>query len=198
MLLSLRVWTKSGRHHGLSGQEQPDGKHYPHLHVRQWRFGGPYPRRTTACQNYPLNSGKGSAYEGGIREPMIVRWPGIVAPQTQCDHYLMIEDFFPTILEMAGVDNYTTVQQRDGISFMPLLTGKGKMKDRDIYWHYPIAGVLPARASEPLAPSVRASGSWCIISVTVDGNFSTSPPTSVKNMIWPERSLKLSKSCHGN
>lgn len=149
-------------------------------------------------QNYPLNSGKGSAYEGGIREPMIVRWPGIVAPQTQCDHYLMIEDFFPTILEMAGVDNYTTVQQRDGISFMPLLTGKGKMKDRDIYWHYPIAGVLPARASEPLAPSVRASGSWCIISVTVDGNFSTSPPTSVKNMIWPERSLKLSKSCHGN
>ena len=49
----------------------------------------------------------------------------------------MIEDFYPTILEIAGVQKYTTVQQRDGISFMPLLTGKGKVKDRDIYWHYP-------------------------------------------------------------
>lgn len=88
-------------------------------------------------QNYPLNSGKGSAYEGGVREPMIVRWPGVVTPGSKCGHYLMIEDFFPTILEMAGIDNYTTVQQRDGISFMPLLTGKGEMKNRDIYWHYP-------------------------------------------------------------
>ena len=112
-------------------------------------------------QNYPLNSGKGSAYEGGIREPMIVRWPGIVAPQTQCDHYLMIEDFFPTILEMAGVDNYTTVQQRDGISFMPLLTGKGKMKDRDIYWHYP-------NSWGPSGPGIGAtcsirSGEWKLV-----------------------------------
>lgn len=88
-------------------------------------------------QNYPLNSGKGSAYEGGVREPMIVRWPGIVAAETKCDHYLMIEDFFPTILEIAGVEHYNTVQKRDGISFLPLLTGKGKMPSRDIYWHYP-------------------------------------------------------------
>lgn len=118
-------------------------------------------------QNYPLNSGKGSAYEGGIREPMIVRWPGIVAPQTQCDHYLMIEDFFPTILEMAGVDNYTTVQQRDGISFMPLLTGKGKMKDRDIYWHYP-------NSWGPSGPGIGAtcsirSGEWKLVYYFGDG-----------------------------
>ena len=46
-------------------------------------------------QNYPLNSGKGSAYEGGVREPMIVRWPGVVAAETKCDHYLMIERFLP-------------------------------------------------------------------------------------------------------
>ena len=48
-------------------------------------------------QNYPLNSGKGSAYEGGVREPMIVRWPGVVAAETKCDHYLMIEDFLPPL-----------------------------------------------------------------------------------------------------
>ncbi len=44
-------------------------------------------------QNAPLNSGKGSAYEGGIREPMIVKWPGEVSPGTKCDDYLIIEDF---------------------------------------------------------------------------------------------------------
>ena len=54
-------------------------------------------------QNYPLNSGKGSTYEGGIREPMIVSWPGVVAPGSKCNNYLLIEDFYPTILEMAGV-----------------------------------------------------------------------------------------------
>lgn len=112
-------------------------------------------------QNFPLNSGKGSAYEGGIREPMIVRWPGVITPNTKSDHYLMIEDFFPTILEMAGVDNYKTVQQRDGISFMPLLTGKGRMKSRDIYWHYP-------NSWGPSGPGIGAtcsirSGNWKLI-----------------------------------
>ena len=110
---------------------------------------------------------KFGAWEGGHRIPMIVRWPGIVAPQTQCDHYLMIEDFFPTILEMAGVDNYTTVQQRDGISFMPLLTGKGKMKDRDIYWHYP-------NSWGPSGPGIGAtcsirSGEWKLVYYFGDG-----------------------------
>lgn len=89
-------------------------------------------------QNYPLNSGKGSLYEGGIREPMIVKWPGVVSPGTRCDKYLMIEDFYPTILEMAGVQNYRTVQPLDGISFMPLLKGTGDpSKGRAIVWNFP-------------------------------------------------------------
>lgn len=112
-------------------------------------------------QNFPLNSGKGSAYEGGVREPMIVRWPGVVAPQTKCDHYLMIEDFYPTILEIAGVDNYKTVQQRDGISFLPLLTDQGKVENRDIYWHYP-------HSWGPSGPGIGAtcsirSGDWKLV-----------------------------------
>ena len=76
-------------------------------------------------QNYPLNSGKGSTYEGGIREPMIISWPGVVAPGSKCNNYLLIEDFYPTILEMAGVKNYQTVQPIDGISFIPLLKQTG-------------------------------------------------------------------------
>lgn len=89
-------------------------------------------------QNYPLNSGKGSAYEGGIREPMIVRWPGVVKPGTKCDKYLIIEDFYPSILEMAQVGKYKTVQPIDGISFLPLLKGTGDpSKGRALYWNCP-------------------------------------------------------------
>lgn len=88
--------------------------------------------------NWPLNSGKGSAHEGGIREPMLVRWPGKVRPGSVCDDYLIIEDFFPSILEMAGVANYHTVQHVDGVSFVPLLLGQDPSdKDRELYWHFP-------------------------------------------------------------
>lgn len=88
--------------------------------------------------NYPLNSGKGSAYEGGIRVPMIVKWPGKVQSNSVCNDYLTIEDFFPTILEMAGVKSYETVQQVDGMSFLPMLFQTGTTaKDRDLFWHFP-------------------------------------------------------------
>lgn len=97
-----------------------------------WRDGMPH------TQNAPLNSGKGSAYEGGVREPMIVKWPGVTAAGTACDKPLIIEDFFPSILEMAGVKNYKTVQTVDGVSFVPLLNGSGDpSKGRKLYWNFP-------------------------------------------------------------
>ena len=89
-------------------------------------------------QNAPLNSGKGSAYEGGIREPMIVKWTGVVKPNTQSNDYLIIEDFFPTILDMAQVTFRETKQTIDGVSFMPILSGKKNThKNRSLYWHFP-------------------------------------------------------------
>lgn len=89
-------------------------------------------------QNAPLNCGKGSAYEGGIREPMIVKWTNTVKPQTKCNDYLIIEDFFPTILEMAQIKNYNTKQPIDGVSFVPMLRGKKEInKNRSLYWHFP-------------------------------------------------------------
>lgn len=97
-----------------------------------WRDG------TLHTQNDPLNSGKGSAYEGGIREPMIVSWPGKVAPGSRCDKPLIIEDYFPSILEMAGIDQYETVQTIDGISFVPLLTRSGDSSEgRSFFWNFP-------------------------------------------------------------
>lgn len=97
-----------------------------------WRDGVPH------TQNAPLNSGKGSAYEGGIREPMLVKWPGVVKPGVVCDKPLIIEDFYPTILEMAGVTGYKTVQHIDGVSFVPMLKETGDtFKGRKLFWHYP-------------------------------------------------------------
>lgn len=98
----------------------------------EWRDGEVH------TQNAPLRSGKGSLYEGGIREPMIVSWPGVVNPDTRCDKYLMIEDFYPTLLEMAGVKDYKTVAPLDGVSFMPLLKGTGDpSKGRALVWNFP-------------------------------------------------------------
>ncbi|MGV8138888.1 MAG: sulfatase [Mangrovibacterium sp.] len=87
--------------------------------------------------NKPLNSGKGSAYEGGIREPMIVKWPGVVKGGTRNDDPVIIEDFFPTILEMAGVSEWTSKQVVDGVSFVQALKQEGNITGRDLFWHYP-------------------------------------------------------------
>lgn len=89
-------------------------------------------------QNAPLNSGKGSAYEGGIRVPMIVKWPGVTAPGSRCDEYMIIEDFFPTILDIAQVEERETKQPIDGVSFIPKLRGEEtNYKERALVWHYP-------------------------------------------------------------
>ena len=98
----------------------------------------PYWHTPLYVQNAPLSSGKGSAHEGGIREPMMVYWPGVTQPQTECDKYVIIEDFFPTILGMAKIKRYHTVQRVDGISFIPLLTGKkDTSKNRALFWNFP-------------------------------------------------------------
>ncbi len=97
-----------------------------------WRDGEPF------TQNAPLNSGKGSLYEGGIREPMIVKWPGVTEPSSVCDSYLMIEDFGPSILEMAGLSMPESHSGVDGISFVPLLNGTGDpSKGRALFWNFP-------------------------------------------------------------
>lgn len=89
--------------------------------------------------NLPLSSGKGSAYEGGIREPMIVCWPGVTRANSTSDTRVIIEDFFPTILEMAGIRKPSVVQTVDGKSFVPLLKGKNPriFEKRALYWNFP-------------------------------------------------------------
>ncbi len=128
----------------------------------QWRDGKLH------TQNYPLNSGKGSAYEGGIREPMIVKWPNVVQPRTKCNDYLIIEDFYPSILEIAGVVKYKTVQTIDGVSFVPLLTNQSRLDGRCLYWNYPNIWGLTGPGIGPSC-SIR-DGDWKLIYYYETGN----------------------------
>jgi len=84
----------------------------------------------------PLRSGKANLYEGGIREPLIVRWPGVVKPGSTCGEPVTSVDFFPTFLEIAGVKDKAK-KTIDGISLLPLLAQKGGLNRPAIYWHYP-------------------------------------------------------------
>jgi arylsulfatase A-like enzyme len=119
--------------------------------------------------NKPLSSGKGSAHEGGIREPMLVKWPGKIAPNSATEEQVIIEDFYPTILELAGVKNYKTVQQVDGISFVTVLTGNSSQGERPLFWHYP-------NEWGPSGPGIGASsstrvGDWKFIYYYIDGRM---------------------------
>jgi arylsulfatase A-like enzyme len=84
----------------------------------------------------PLRGSKGMLYEGGIRVPMIVRWPGKARVRSVCDAPVIGIDFYPTILEMAGLLR-PTGHVLDGMSIVPLLKGKGRFQRNAIFWHFP-------------------------------------------------------------
>ena len=86
--------------------------------------------------NLPLRAGKGWLYEGGVREAFLIRWPGHTPPGSTCNVPVISNDFYPTMLEMAGL-KARPKQHVDGVSLVPLLTQKGKLPDRALYWHYP-------------------------------------------------------------
>lgn len=85
--------------------------------------------------NVPLRVGKGSPYEGGVRVPLIVRWPRVTAPGAVCAEPVIGADFFPTLLAAAGVP-VPESHAVDGESLVPLLRG-GTFKREALYWHYP-------------------------------------------------------------
>ena len=88
--------------------------------------------------NLPLRAGKGWLYEGGIREPMVIYWPGVTKAGSVSDLPVVSTDFYPSLLEMAGLPTLPQ-QHLDGQSMVPLLKGK-KWKRGPIFWHYPHYG----------------------------------------------------------
>ena len=84
----------------------------------------------------PLRADKGHLYEGGIRVPLIVRWPGKVEAGAVEETPVILMDLHPTILSATGLDLNSTIPN-DGHNLLPILKGKEKLKNRAVYWHYP-------------------------------------------------------------
>jgi arylsulfatase A-like enzyme len=96
-------------------------------------------RGQVVTNNTPLRSGKGSLYEGGVRVPLMVRWPGVTPEGEVCRAPVSTIDFYPTLLEIAGLsgsaDHNASV---DGMSLVPILKKPDASLARDtLYWHYP-------------------------------------------------------------
>ncbi len=115
--------------------------------------------KQAVTDNAPLRAGKGHLYEGGIREPLIVRFPGMVKPGAVIDAPVSSVDFFPTFCDAAGVQPGDV----DGVSLMPLLGG-GTLKPRPLFWHYPH---YSNQGGEP-GSAVR-EGDWKLIEFHQDG-----------------------------
>lgn len=115
---------------------------------------------STSTPNLPLKGHKGLAYEAGARVPFIVRWPGVSKANSRSNEYFIIEDLFPTFLEIAGEENYDQIGGViDGKSIVPLIKGENnRLRNREIFWHFPHI------MHEPYVPysSVR-KGDWKLI-----------------------------------
>ena len=126
-------------------------------------------QENNVTDNAPLRGGKGMLYEGGIRVPYIVRWPGKVSKGTQCEQPIISVDLYPTLLEIAGAQAPTN-HILDGESYLKLLTsgGKATMQRAAIYWHFP--GYLGAgqNAWRTKPVSVIRSGDWKLMEFLED------------------------------
>ncbi len=104
---------------------------------------------TKPCtSNLPLRAGKGWAYEGGIRVPMIVRWPGKIDADKQTKVPVTSMDFYPTLLTVAGLPPLPK-QHIDGVDISSLMLGESAIERKTLYWHYPHyhgAGCIPVGA----------------------------------------------------
>ena len=106
----------------------------------------------------PFRAGKGWLYEGGIREPLLVKWKDMVKPGTTSKSMIISNDFFPTFLEMAGIEN-TSSENIDGKSIVPVLKNPETEIHQTLFWHYPHyhggSGMVPAGALR--------NGNWKLI-----------------------------------
>ena len=119
---------------------------------------------TPATHNTPFRAGKGFVYEGGLRVPLIVRWPGHVKAGSTSDAPMVLTDLMPTLLEAAGIDAAKTVGPLDGVSTMKTLNG-GDPGARTLFWHcphYTSQGGRPAGAMR--------EGNWKLVLQDEDGS----------------------------
>ena len=115
-----------------------------------------------ATSNLPFRGGKGRQWEGGVREPYFIKWPGVVQPNSLSDVPAIGTDFYPTLMEMTGLP-LRPKQHVDGVSLVPVLKG-GAIAERPLFWHYPHYG---NQGGEP--SSMIREGDWKLIYYHEDG-----------------------------
>lgn len=149
------------------------------------RFQGKSAKPVT--NNTPFRAGKGHLFEGGIREPLMVRWPGVTKPGSVIEEPVSSIDFFPTLCEAANVKTGPV----DGRSFFPLLQGQ-HLPERPLFWHYPHYSDQGGRP----CGAVRL-GEWKLIEFYEDGRLELyqlgDDPGERHNLISkePERAKQL-------
>lgn len=123
----------------------------------------------------PLRGGKGMLYEGGVRVPLAVRWPGRIRAGTTCDEPVISIDFYPTLLELAGLEKPQD-SVLDGTSIVPLLQGLALPSARALFWHFP--AYLQGKADGARDPYFRTRpagairhGQWKLIEYFEDGTL---------------------------
>lgn len=123
----------------------------------------PEPAGIPATHNTPYRAGKGFLYEGGLREPLLVRWPGVIRPGSTTDAPVVLTDLVPTLLEAAGIDVAATVGPLDGTSLLGLFAG-GSLPDRPLFWHFPNYTNQGGRPAGALR-----QGNWKLVEQFEDG-----------------------------
>jgi len=124
--------------------------------------------------NTPLASGKGSHREGGIRVPLLARWPGLTKAGAVSATPVMIYDWFPTLLNAAGAETQPHI---DGLDLAPLLRGEiATAFDRPLVWHFPnfwgpLSGTLPVAGPGMGPSSTLRRGDWKLIYFHADQGF---------------------------
>jgi len=130
--------------------------------------------------NNPLKGGKGGLYEGGVRVPTCMSWPGKISPGSECDTPIISVDFMPTFADLASAP-LPKNQPVDGVSFLPLLKEK-PLSERSIFWHYPmyLKGrgedlVFPIHGSDKMywrgvPSSMIVRGDWKMIQLFEDNS----------------------------
>ncbi|MDP0491933.1 MAG: sulfatase [Verrucomicrobiota bacterium JB023] len=119
--------------------------------------------KATAC--LPFRGGKGRQWEGGIRAPLYFKVPGVTKPGSTTDVPATGTDFFPTLLDLAGLP-LLPESHVDGVSLKPLLSGEGSIPERALFWHYPHFG---NQGGEP--SSIIREGDWKLIQYLEDGRL---------------------------
>jgi arylsulfatase A-like enzyme len=150
----------------------------------------------SVTSNRALRGGKGWLYEGGVREPWIVKWPGVTKPGSTCDVPVMNTDILPTVLEACGLPAKPDLH-KDGVSFASLLKGETKPVHDALFWHFPHYG---NHGSGPCS-GVRV-GDWKLIEWLEDDSvelFNLTTDLSEKNDVaaqHPEMVQQLRERLH--